>query len=157
MIKNVRSFLTRRNQKMAVAELEDFKGTIKLTVFSKIFEKFGHLLEEDAIVRVQGQVELKGDTPEIKVDEIKIPGELKEISFPEIHIELADIDYSEEALIDLRTCIQDLPGPGRLFLHVPENDGRTIVKASEYLALAVNDSALEQIRGNNAVMAAWKE
>ncbi|MDT8298143.1 MAG: DNA polymerase III subunit alpha, partial [Spirochaetaceae bacterium] len=157
MIRNVRTLITRKGDRMAFAILEDFNGTVELTVFSRTFEKYGHLLEEDAIVGVIGKVDLSRDTPQIKVEEIRVPEELKETTVPEIHVELADMDFKEEDLIDLRSFFQDVSGPGLLYLHIPENGKRTVVKASNQLALAVDDFALQRIRDKKAVAAAWKE
>jgi len=157
MIKNVRSLVTRKGDRMAFAVLEDFNGTVELTIFSRTYEKYGHLLVEDAILGVIGKVDLSRDKPQIKVDEIKIPGELKIIGVPEIHIELVDNEYSEEDLIDLRSFFQDISGPGTLFLHVPENGKATIVKASNQLGIAVDDLTISQINKKPAVASAWKE
>ncbi len=157
MIKNVRPLITRKGDRMAFAVLEDFNGTIELTVFSRTYEKYGYLLVEDAIVGVIGKVDLSRDKPQIKVDEIKVPDELKVIGVPEIHIELVDNEYSEEDLIDLRSFFQDNPGPGTLFLHIRENDKKTIVKASNQLGLAVDDFVINRIKDRSAVAAAWKE
>jgi DNA polymerase-3 subunit alpha len=142
---------------MAFAVLEDFNGSVELTVFSRVFEQYGHLLVEDAILGVVGKVDLSRDNPQIKVEEIRLPDELKEIGTPEIHVELTDSEYSEEELIDLRSFFQDVPGPGALFLHVPDNGRKTIVKASNQLGLGVEDLVLDRIRKQKAVAAAWKE
>jgi len=157
MIKNVRNLVTRKGDRMAFAVLEDFNGTVELTIFSRTFEKFGHLLVEDAIVGIIGKVDLSRDKPQIKVDEIKAPEELKIIGVPEIHIELVDDDYSEEDLIDLRSFFQDIPGPGTLFLHVPDDGSKTVIKASNQLGIAIDDFAIKQMNNKPAVAAAWKE
>ena len=157
MIKNVRSLVTRKGDRMAFAVLEDFNGTVELTVFSRTYEKYGHLLVEDAILGVIGKVDLSRDKPQIKVDEIKVPDELKIIGVPEIHIELVDDELSEEDLIDLRSFFQDIPGPGTLFLHISENGSKTVVKASNQLGIAVDDFAINRINDKPSVAAAWKE
>ena len=157
MVKNVRTLITKKGDRMAFATLEDFNGTVDLTIFSRTFEKFGHMLTEDAIVGVIGKVELGRNTPQIKVDEIRIPDELKEKGVPEVHIELADRDISEESLIDLRSFFQDVSGPGTLYLHIPEGGRKTVVKASNQLTLATDDFTLSRIREQAAVASAWKE
>jgi len=157
MIKNVRRQTTRRGDQMAFATLEDFNGSIELMVFSKVFERYGHLLIEDAIVGVVGRVDMSRDIAQIKVDEIKQPDELKETSIRETHIELIDQDYSEEELIDLRSFFQDMPGPSTLYLHVLDSNRKTIVKSSNQLGVAVDDSVLERIKNYKAVGTAWKE
>jgi DNA polymerase-3 subunit alpha len=157
MIKNVRTLVTRKGDRMAFAVLEDFNGSVELTVFSRSWEKYGHLLLEDAIVGVIGKVDLSRDTPQIKVDEIKAPEELKIIGVPEIHVELVDDDFSEEDLIDLRSFFQDISGPGTLFLHIPEKGRKTVIKASNQLGLAVDDFSIKRLTEKPAVAAAWKE
>ncbi len=157
LLRNVRFSYTRRKQKMAAAELDDYNGTVKLVVFSKTLKDYESLLVEDTVVGIIGCVDNNSSNPSIKVAEVMKPEKLKAADFPDIHVELADMSCSEETLIDFRTFIQDFPGPGQLYLHVPENGGRRIVKASKHLTLAVDDSSLEQIQNNSAVAAAWKE
>ncbi len=157
LIKDVRTLITRKGDRMAFAVLEDFNGTVELTIFARTYEKFGHLLVEDAIVGVTGKVDLSRDNPQIKVEEIKAPEELKTLNAPEVHVELADMELSEEELIDLRSFFQDVPGPGALFLHIPDNGKRVVIKASNQLGLAVDDFVLERIKEKSAVAAAWKE
>jgi len=157
MIKNVRQQTTRRGDRMAFATLEDFNGSIELTVFSKVFARYAHLLIEDAIVGVVGRVDMSRDKAQLKVDEIKQPDELREAGIRETHIELIDQDYSEEELMDLRSFFQDMPGPSTLYFHVRADDRKTIVKSSNQLQVAVDDSILERVKNYKAVAAAWKE
>ncbi|MCG8453942.1 MAG: DNA polymerase III subunit alpha [Spirochaetales bacterium] len=157
MVKSVRTLITRKGDRMAFAVLEDFNGTVELTIFSRTFESFGHLLVEDAILGITGKVDLSRDNPQIKVEEIKAPEELKPLGVPDIHVELADMNFNEEELIDLRSFFQDVSGPGLLYLHVPENGERTVVKASNQLGVSVDDAVLEQIRSLRTVASAWKE
>lgn len=158
MLKNIRTFQTKKGDTMASAELEDEQGSIKLTLFSRIYEKFGYMLEEEAIVGITGQFELDRDVPQIKVSEVKRPEDLKEIvSVPDIHVELIDCDMNEETVIDLRSFFQDMPGPANLFLHVTENGHKSLIQASPQLNLAVDDSTLKTIRSNALVNDAWKE
>ena len=157
LLKNVKTILTKKGDRMAFAVLEDFNGSIDLVMHSRTFEQYGSLLEDDGIVGVIGKVDFSRDAPQIRVDEIRIPEELRELGIPEVHVELIDADLSEETLIDLRSSFQDMPGPAGLFLHVPENGGRTIVKALSQISLSVNDAALAAIADKPAVAAAWKE
>ncbi len=157
ILKNVRSFLTKKSEKMAVADIEDFHDTIKLTLFSNVFKEYGELLIDDSIVCVKGYVSKRDETFELRVKSISLPEEVKESRIPEIHIELADMELGEEALIDLRTTIQDTPGAGQLFIHVQENGQWAIIRASKQLNLSVDDSILDKIRDNEVVATAWKE
>jgi hypothetical protein len=91
------------------------------------------------------------------VEEVKPPDELRDRGVMEVHIELADRDYNEEELIELRAFLQDNSGSGPLYLHVTEGGRRTMVKAATQLGIATDDRVIERIRTNPAVAAAWKE
>ncbi|PIE04300.1 MAG: DNA polymerase III subunit alpha [Spirochaetales bacterium] len=157
MIKDVRTLVTRKGDRMAFAVLEDFKGTVELTVFSRTFEKYGHMLVEDAIVGVTGTVDLSRENPQIKVKEIRPPEELKASRLQEIHVELTDADYTEETLIDLRSFFQDIPGPGPLYIHIPDKNGKTVIRASNQLNLSLEDYAINRIKQQRNIADVWKE
>ncbi len=158
MVKNVRPLVTRKGDRMAFAVLEDFNGTVELTIFSKCFEQYGHLLAEDSILGVTGTVDLSRDNPQIKVNKIQVPEDMPSIAVQDVHIELEDGDFTEETLIDLRSFLQEMPGPCALYLHLPGSGNTTVViRASSQLTLAADDSVLERIKNQRNIAAVWKE
>lgn len=82
---------TRNKQKMALTILEDKTGTIKLTMFSSIWNKVGHLLQSGSVVKVTGKVEY------IDAEEDMIPSAIK-VSMLEI---LPDVQEQVVKPIDL--------------------------------------------------------
>ena len=55
---------------MLFAELEDFSGTIEVTVFPRVFYAHVSDLEPDAIIVVEGRVDMTGEEPKLLADEI---------------------------------------------------------------------------------------
>ncbi|MBI9099937.1 MAG: DNA polymerase III subunit alpha [Spirochaetaceae bacterium] len=157
MVKNVKSIITRKGSRMAFAVLEDFNGSIELTLFSKTFEAYGYLLEEDAVLGVTGTIELNRGDPKLKVEEISGPEELKEIKVSEVHIKFTDRDFDEEELIELRAFIQDRDGQSPLFIHMDRPEGHAIIKVSSQLTVDSSDTILKEMKEYPGVEDAWVE
>ena len=51
--------ITRNDTMMAIIQLQDLTGSIELLLFSRTYDKYAHLLEEDSIVRVSGKISIK--------------------------------------------------------------------------------------------------
>jgi DNA polymerase-3 subunit alpha len=157
MVKNVKSIVTKKGARMAFAVLEDFNGSIELTLFSKVFETYGYLLEEDAVLGITGTIELNRGDPKLKVEEITSPEELKEIKVSEVHIKFVDRDFDEEELIEMRAFIQDRDGQSPLFIHMDRPGGHAIVKVSSQLAINSSESILDEIKEYPGIEDAWVE
>ena len=65
-----RPLLTRRGRSMAHVEIEDATGTIRAVVFPDVFDKFGPLLKEDAILFFLGKTDRTGDRAGIQIREV---------------------------------------------------------------------------------------
>lgn len=157
MVKNVKSIITKKGSKMAFALLEDFNGSIELTLFSKTFETYGYLLQEDVVLGVTGTIELNRGDPKLKVEEITSPEELKEIKVSEMHIKFVERDFDEEELIELRAFIQDRDGQSPLYIHMDRPEGHAIIKVSSQLTVNSSETVLKEIKEYPGVEDAWVE
>jgi len=157
MIKNVKSIVTKKGSRMAFAVLEDFNGSIELTLFSKVFENYGYLLEEDVVLGVTGTIELNRGDPKLKVEEINSPDELKEIKVSEMHIKFVNREFDEEELIELRAFIQDRDGQSPLFIHMDRPEGHAIIRVSSQLTVNSSDTILKEIKEYPGIEDAWIE
>ena len=157
MVKNVKSIVTKKGSRMAFAVLEDFNGSIELALFSKVFETYGYLLEEDAVLGVTGTIELNRGDPKLKVEEINSPEELKEIKVSEVHIKFVEREFDEEELIELRAFIQDRDGQSPLFIHMDRPEGHAIIKVSSQLTVNSSDTILKEIKEYPGIEDVWVE
>ena len=148
MVKNPKTITTKAGKRMAFAELEDFNGTIELVLFAKKFEQYGHLLQQDAVIGVTGNVDVTRDKPSFKVEEIKSPDDLKEIVAPEVHLEFHPEDLSEDELENLRTFIMDSKGNSQVYFHIkrPGIHNEFVIRISSQLTINGGDSTLIDLR-----------
>ncbi|MDC7235795.1 MAG: DNA polymerase III subunit alpha, partial [Spirochaetales bacterium] len=157
MIKSVRSLMTKKGSKMAFAAVEDFNGSIDLVLFSKTYEKYAHLLEEDKVLGMIGQVDLSRAEPSFKVKEIFLPEEMREIQSSEVHIELDERDFVQDELVDFRSFLQDRGGSSSVYLHVRRPHDKFVVKVSGQIAISPAPDVLKEIGQYPIVSNVWRE
>ena len=64
---------TKTNKTMAFFQLEDLLGTVEVLVFPRDYERYHHLINEDAKVFVQGRVSAEDDKPSKLICERILP------------------------------------------------------------------------------------
>ncbi len=74
MITQVRQRVTQRGrsagQTMAICGFEDPSGAIETVAFSDVFTRYGHLLEEDRVVFLQGKLQQREAAPSLLVNRV---------------------------------------------------------------------------------------
>lgn len=70
ILTNVKKIVTKKNQAMATAKVEDLYGSIDITVFPKAYAPVKDSLVEDAVVIVEGRLSLKEEHPKMLVDKV---------------------------------------------------------------------------------------
>lgn len=71
MISHVRKMLTKKNDMMAFAIVEDLSGTLECVIFPKVYQEFLPLIQEGKLVQVNGRLTFSEvEEPKILVDSI---------------------------------------------------------------------------------------
>lgn len=71
MISHVRKMLTKKNDMMAFAIVEDLSGTLECVIFPKVYQDFLPLIQEGTLVQVNGRLTFSEvEEPKILVDSI---------------------------------------------------------------------------------------
>lgn len=91
LISSARKINTKKGDMMLIANLEDLSGSVPVIVFPKTYEKYAHLLNEDAVVVVKGKINRDSRTEELNVwaETIEALVELEKVRA--LHIEIIDI------------------------------------------------------------------
>jgi len=105
--------------------LEDLEGSMPVTLFANQLQQFGHLISDEAVVLVKGQVRERGTDSEITVEEIT---PLKQIAGRP----LAGVDLrlnpklSTSQMLKLRDLLTEHPGdvPVTLEMHLADRTVR---------------------------------
>mgnify|MGYP001569264094 CR=1 FL=1 len=70
-IESVKSITTRNNEKMIMAKLTDFSGTIELALFPRVLKDFKDLVYPGACIAVRGRVSRRGNYTSFIAEKIK--------------------------------------------------------------------------------------
>ncbi|MEG0156270.1 MAG: DNA polymerase III subunit alpha, partial [Anaerovoracaceae bacterium] len=83
IITGKRSLITKSNKQMAFVQVEDFFGEVEVIVFHNVLQKYGQLLQEDAIILVKGTINFKEDeAPKLLADTITDIRTIQSVAVP---------------------------------------------------------------------------
>ena len=71
ILSEVKKKVTKKNEFMAFVNLEDMEASVECIVFTKSFEKYRHLIEEDSLVIIKGRISIKEDEPKVICEDIQ--------------------------------------------------------------------------------------
>lgn len=105
LLTSVSKKITRNNQAMAFASLEDLYGIIELVIFPKTYSSYREYIEEDEIVIVEGRVALEDDEqPKILCEKITPISSLQK---EKIYILVEDSNKLNEAMNYIKENLKD--------------------------------------------------
>jgi DNA polymerase-3 subunit alpha len=131
MVFKTRLQTTRKGDRMAFVTLEDVQGQVDVIVFPEVYKEFGTALETDQPVLVRGVVDWGDDNAKIIADRIVPLAEAAARLSPEVHISLQTLGLNRDTLGQLRSILQESPGPSPVYLHLQFPDDREVVLLSE--------------------------
>lgn len=70
IVQSIRKIVTAKGDDMAFVNLEDDRGLADVVVFPRGYEKYRHLLEDDAMLVVKGKLQMRNERPNVLVDEM---------------------------------------------------------------------------------------
>ncbi len=152
IITTLKSIITRNNQQMAFAQIEDDRGKLEVLVFPKLFEADSAIWSEDNPVVVTGRVSTKDDQMKVLADKVmSLPeavanGDLEKMpkvrtrtpkASPSQKIVLrVTKDTSKDILDNIKKVLSNASGNSPVYIRIPYNGGsrdmmtRTKVKIS---------------------------
>lgn len=66
-----KTLVTKNGKMMAFVDLEDLYGTVEAIVFPNVYEKFGSLIKDDAVISISGTINFKeGEVPKILAEKV---------------------------------------------------------------------------------------
>ena len=180
MVNSVRKIMTRFNTPMAFVELEDFSGTMEITVRPAHFEKAASLLEVGALLLVSGRAEVRErrgardeDEEEIPSEEVKVQGEefirLDTLAAgdgsgrgaasrkrqPGVHIRVQL--FQSDTLPLLRGVILKHRGDEAVFLHLCSPKGETVLNLASTFSVKNDEDFLTEVSSLLGKEALWAE
>ncbi len=141
----LKNIITRRNQKMAFAQLEDFSSSAEVVILPKIYETCYQFVELDKPVVVKGKLEImERDEDEAESEEASLVPAVKIIAESVYSMESLDalesmgvsragccvkLEYSsKDKMPELKKLVEKYSGTVPLYLQVNSPGGQTLIE-----------------------------
>jgi DNA polymerase-3 subunit alpha len=143
--------VTKKNDPMAFATLEDKSGSVELLIFPTVMPKAIGYLDGENVLRVTGKVSYKDGEPKVIVNEMKdLPNDelylmaLEELEKQkELTIHLPDIK-NQETLHQIKKILESHPGNAPVFLQVGSGVDSNIIKTKT--SVRISKKLIQQLR-----------
>ncbi len=123
--------------------LVDLQGTINVAMFADQFEKHRRLIQDDAIVLIQGPLRERGGDFELRADRVEAL-EGSNVGESEVSVEL-NAGVSMSQMLELRNLLSEHPGKARVIFRM-QVPGRTVrVAAGEQFRVAPDEDLLRSV------------
>ena len=72
IITDFRTIMTKKNEEMAFATLEDLQGIVELVVFPRVWQKISQVIRSEKVLLVKGKVDSSRNEPKLLVNQIQV-------------------------------------------------------------------------------------
>jgi DNA polymerase-3 subunit alpha len=126
--------------------LEDLTGTLPVTLFANQLQQFGHLLVDEAIVLVKGEVRSREGEPELTPEEVVPLAKVAGKTLAAVELVLAP-EVSQGEMLKLKNLLLEHPGrvPVKLTIQFP--DRRVSIAAQEAFKIDFGPELAASIEG----------
>ncbi|MFH1045990.1 MAG: DNA polymerase III subunit alpha [Candidatus Omnitrophota bacterium] len=122
VISKVRNLITRKNEKMAILELEDLSGFIEVLVFPRVFTQYSQIVKLHSIIFMKGRISLRDREPQIVAEEIIPLPDVHKYYTISIQITLFTTGLEEQMLNKLKDILKRHPGKIPVYLGLQSPD-----------------------------------
>jgi DNA polymerase-3 subunit alpha len=141
LVTNLQRKWTKRGDLMAVFDLEDLQTSVEVMVFPKTMQKFGHVLEDDAVVILKGRVDTRDEQAKLMATEIERFEPVTD-GAPPVRINLSPNALSEKMLSDLKGLLHEHPGESQVFLHL----GDKVLRLPDQFCVDASNGLVGELR-----------
>ena len=138
ILSKVTKKLTRNDTMMAILQLQDLTGNIEVLLFSKTYDRYSSMLEEDKIVLISGKISIKSDSFNDESEEEETH-ETASIICSDIQ-EITSTDMKIEKMPERRSYV---PRTQTLVVTVTDNDSPNLNRCINLLTQNIGPSPVE--------------
>ncbi|CEN85748.1 DNA polymerase III subunit alpha [Paraclostridium sordellii] len=108
---------TKRNDLMAIIELEDLYGVIEVIVFPQVLQKYNTIIQEDKIIYVEGRLSIKEDeNAKLIAREIRDMSTESNQHKPNLYLKISSIE-DKELVNGLISIVTKYPGDNDVYIY----------------------------------------
>ena len=141
---------TKRNDLMAIIELEDLFGVIEVIVFPQVLQKYNGIIQEDKIIYIEGRLSIKEDeNAKLIAREIRDINDLDNKNRQTLYLKINSIE-NKELVNKLISIVTKYPGENEVYIysenikqmykwnHIKVNINENLINELEHLLTKTN-------------------
>jgi DNA polymerase-3 subunit alpha len=138
-----RNLMTKAGKKMCVVVLQDFEGSCECVAFQESLEQFDHLLAEDQVVFIEGEVSRKWEEPSVRADAVFGVAEVHEKLTSGVHVRLLEAALEDQTLERLQGVLTGHPGQVPVFIDLTTPSScRAVIRTGPKYAIVPDGECL---------------
>ncbi|HNQ81396.1 MAG TPA: DNA polymerase III subunit alpha [Candidatus Aminicenantes bacterium] len=146
---------TKKDERMAVFQLEDLTGRVEVVVYAEPYKRYYHVLQEGSLVWIKGHYQLDGETHKIYLSHILPLEEAAQKLAKKFVVRLPARPLNEAVLQDMREVLEKSPGecPAVFELETPSGH-RVVLQSPELKGVTPTDdllTSLETLLGPDSI------
>ena len=119
---------TKNGDPMIFFQLEDLESSVECIAFPKTVHDYGHLITEDAILIISGNLDHRGDDVKVVARDIK---ELEVRDDSTVRLTVPATRLTPETVTTLKGILKNHPGSASVFLHMTDNGDTKVLRLSD--------------------------
>jgi DNA polymerase-3 subunit alpha len=164
LVTGIKTIITKKGDKMAWANLEDFNGSIELVFFPRTLKQVEAVLNaeglpvlvEEAILGFRGKVEVSDEKAKFIVNEVVQPEGLTAVRALTVHVRLKQRPWTEADVEKVLHFFLDHDGGSPLVLHLSDGQ-REIRVRTQRVRVGSSAELLEKFQSQNWADQVWRE
>ncbi|MFO7890065.1 MAG: DNA polymerase III subunit alpha [bacterium] len=159
IINNTSLRFDRNKNQMAFFMLEDFTGSVRIIVFSKVYEEYKNIIQDENMVVVLGNTDVSGEGGSVSIlaDEI-IPVEYARERFArQLSLALTPGNIEEAEVKEILSLFARYPGNCPVFINIKSDNGSDFLLKSKRYKINPTPEVLEGLRGVLGKENVWLE
>ncbi|NQT00307.1 MAG: DNA polymerase III subunit alpha [Candidatus Omnitrophica bacterium] len=134
IITKLKNITTKRNEKMAFANLEDLDGFIEVLIFPKVLAQYAKIVRINSTIFIKGRLNLRDNEAKIIAEEIVPLAEVPKRYTRSINVNLVTTGLEDEVLLRLKSILNRHRGsvPVRLSFLSPDHQQVQLEIGADY-------------------------
>ena len=138
IVNTIQKIVTKKNKTMLFVDLEDNTSSIEIVVFPKVLTQFQSLIQQDAMIIIEGRLSYKDDKPKILAENIWTIDDFLEngsvnVQHSPVIIKIEN-ELGEKQIAELKQLFRDNKGMSQVYFSIRNNGGYKEVKTEFKIA-----------------------
>ena len=157
MVQGLRQIMTKKGEPMCFGKLADFKGSIDITFFPKVWEELKDKVKDEGVYAFKGKVDSSREAPSLLVESLEDPKSLEEKSVTSVHIQMENGFKNVKEINSLKDFLFGAQGNCYVYFHIDVDGKSYIIKGNSQMTAPSDHDFVQSVKDMPLVQDVWCE